>query len=109
MVLALPLFAAGAVWWASRTIQNALVGPLHTFQLASAPTFLTDALAVEKAKEALALDGYDLTRWNPREDRRSTAPDGPLRSTSRETGSTPIAVTSCSSRRKANHPDLALL
>ncbi|AMV28872.1 hypothetical protein VT84_31050 [Gemmata sp. SH-PL17] len=75
-ILVLPLFVVGAAWWVSRTIQSSLLGPVHTFQIANSPPYLTDVLAVEKAKEALALDGYDLSRWAPREDRRSTAPDG---------------------------------
>jgi hypothetical protein len=56
--------------------RNTTVGPMHSFQLDATRPFLSDTLAVEKAKEALALDGYDLAEWRPREDRRGTAPDG---------------------------------
>jgi hypothetical protein len=37
---------------------------------------LSDALAIEKVKEALILDGYDLTNWQPCAARSSVAPDG---------------------------------
>jgi hypothetical protein len=52
------------------------IGQPHRFQLKTAPPFLSEALAVEKAKEAIALEGYDLGYWKLREKRRTTAPDG---------------------------------
>src|SRR5262249_22390735 len=74
-VLAIPLIALAAIQWVGQRIQDSLAGPMHSFQLDATPPSLSDALAVEKAKQALALDGYDLAVWQPREDRRSTAPD----------------------------------
>jgi hypothetical protein len=56
----------------------AFVGQPHSFQLETTPLFLSEALAVEKAKETIALEGYDLGSWAPREDRRTTAPDGSI-------------------------------
>ena len=52
------------------------VGPRHTLHLDAPPPFLSDALAVEKAREVLALEGCDPTAWHPREHRRTSAPDG---------------------------------
>jgi hypothetical protein len=77
-VLSVPAFYAFCWWYCTDYYpkQNTVVGPVHTFQLNAEPPFLSDALAVEKAKESLALDGYDLASWQLREDRRSTAPDG---------------------------------
>ena len=55
-------------------------GREHVFSIASAPTFLTEELAVEKAREYLAKEGYDLEQWRiTTTDRgRSKAPDGTL-------------------------------
>jgi hypothetical protein len=57
-------------------INRSRIGPLHSFRLDTRPPFLTDDLAVAKAREALAVDGYDLADWLPHEDRRTKAPDG---------------------------------
>ena len=58
-----------------RRVKDARHGPLHVFHLGAAPPFLTDALALEKARQTLALDGYDLSAWQPVGDDRSSAPD----------------------------------
>ena len=41
-----------------RSVKDARRGPLHVFHLDAAPPFLTDALALERARQTLALDGY---------------------------------------------------
>jgi hypothetical protein len=75
-LVTLPLVVVAAVWWWEQKLQNAYHGPVHAFRVENPPPFLTDALAVEKASEALALDGFDLSDWGPQEDRRTSAPDG---------------------------------
>ncbi len=71
------LVSAGlAVWWAVQRFPASFLGPVHTFGIDKPPPFLTDRLAVEKASEAMALDGLDPVDWQPREERRTTAPDG---------------------------------
>ena len=53
-------------------------GPAHVFSVDPAPLFLTEELAVAKARETLVLEGYSLSDWqitrayNP----PSWAPDG---------------------------------
>ena len=51
-------------------------GPVHVFMLGGAPRFLTDELALEHTRRALALDGYDLAAWEPLWADQSKAPDG---------------------------------
>ena len=72
----LPLGLLLALRWAEQRWRAGFLGPSQAFTLDASPPFLTDALAVEKARETLALNGYDLTAWKPREDRRTHAPDG---------------------------------
>jgi len=51
-------------------------GPEHRFELDPPPPFLTEEVALEKARETLRLDGLDPSEWVPNEDNRTTAPDG---------------------------------
>jgi hypothetical protein len=51
-------------------------GPTHTFSLPHDIDFLTEEVALKKSRETLALDGFDVSHWEPIEDGRSTAPDG---------------------------------
>jgi hypothetical protein len=57
-------------------IRETRSGPVHEFHLATAPAFLTEALALENARETLRLDGLDVEAWTARPDRRTKAPDG---------------------------------
>jgi hypothetical protein len=77
-VLIVPFFFAFSWWYCLSYYprKNTIIGPVHTFPLDPAQPFLRDTLAVEKAKEAIALDGYDLAQWCPREYRGETGPDG---------------------------------
>jgi hypothetical protein len=59
----------------TRQIERSLSGPRHTFQLSSAPAFLTEELAAKKATEAMRLDGLG-ERWRMEPLRRTKAPDG---------------------------------
>lgn len=52
------------------------IGDLHTFRLSESPKFLTEDLALAKASEAMALDGFDNLTWRPVSESNSTAPDG---------------------------------
>jgi len=52
------------------------IGPNHTFRLAERPTFLTEELALAKAREALDLDGLGAADWTLNEERRTAAPNG---------------------------------
>ena len=62
--------------WFDQRVEDSRSGPLHTYQIRPVPQFLTDDLAVAKARQTLALDGYDVSVWQPSEDDRSKAPDG---------------------------------
>ena len=48
----------------------------HLYTLPEAPAFLSETTAMEKAKETMAAEEYDMKVWFPREDGRSKAPDG---------------------------------
>ena len=54
----------------------ALTRPNHVFELTEQPAFLTDSLAVEKARQTMTIEGFDPTEWQPKADERTTAPDG---------------------------------
>ena len=58
-----------------RSVQSR-VGPQHVFQLSEQPAFLTEELALAKARETLARDGLNASVWQPQRDGRTTAPDG---------------------------------
>jgi hypothetical protein len=77
VLVAVPL-AAGAGWLFLDAFQRALVGPPHEFTVVNPPAFLTEELALAKARETLARDAPRAAEWVPvaREHKRSTAPDG---------------------------------
>src|SRR5688572_233180 len=58
-----------------RSVQSR-IGPQHVYELPEEPKFLTEELAMERARETLALDGLDAAAWQPVPDDRSKAPDG---------------------------------
>jgi len=68
--------ALAAVVWSGCRGQGS--GPAHVFSVDPVPPFLTEELAVAKARETLELEGYRLSDWqitrayNP----PSEAPDG---------------------------------
>ena len=66
----------GLVKGIDRSVKASRSGPVHVYHLRPAPAFLPDALALEKARETLARDGYDAAAWDPSEEDRSGAPDG---------------------------------
>lgn len=52
------------------------IGAKYVFQLSERPAFLTEELALAKARETLMRDGLDASVWQPQRDGRTTAPDG---------------------------------
>jgi hypothetical protein len=73
------LFVLGVIalgLWAKSTIERAMIGPKHEFELADRPAFLTEDLAMLKARETLQRDVPDAALWEARPDDRSAAPDG---------------------------------
>jgi len=54
------------------------VTPQHIYTIEPKPAFLTEELAVEKARETLARDGYELEEWQVTnaDTPRGKAPDG---------------------------------
>lgn len=52
------------------------IGPLHVYELSEQPKFLTEELAIAKAKETLEDDGLDTSAWQPLPCGQTTAPDG---------------------------------
>lgn len=50
--------------------------PTHVFQVVPKPAFLSDALALEKAKETLELDRLNPNDWVVNGDNRTFSPDG---------------------------------
>jgi hypothetical protein len=60
----------------TRHIHETRVGPTHSFALGSTPAHLGDEVALAKAREAMALDGFDPSVWKPVPDDRTAAPDG---------------------------------
>jgi hypothetical protein len=63
-------------WLGLAMFDRALVGPRHEFDLVERPPFLTEQLAIAKAREALALDVPDPDAWVLAPDGRTTAPNG---------------------------------
>jgi hypothetical protein len=64
--------AALSVGYHRRSMQEQ---PTYVFHLENTPPFLTDGVALEKAREAMTQGGFDGTAWQPVEDKRSLAPD----------------------------------
>jgi hypothetical protein len=58
-----------------RSVQSR-IGPQHVYELPEQPKFLTEELAMERARATLARDGLDPAVWQPVPDDRSKAPDG---------------------------------
>lgn len=73
VAIILLLWGHGLVLWLER---KASLSPERVFYLKEKPPFLTEALALEKARESLALDGLDVSLFEPEKDDRSKAPDG---------------------------------
>lgn len=69
--------AAVFAYLAHRTIQSR-IGPERSFEIKDSPMFLTETLALEKARQTLELDGLSSSIWQPRPDGRTKSPDGRL-------------------------------
>jgi hypothetical protein len=73
------LVVAGATWLVGLAAQRVLalrMGTVHTYTLPSPPRFLTDQLALQKAQQSLASEGYNTEYWKAVEDSKSSDPDG---------------------------------
>jgi len=63
--------------WMTRAAAERRAGPVRTFKVAATRPFLVEADAVAKAREAMALEGFQASRWQPRPVlERSKSPDG---------------------------------
>ena len=91
--------------WIDRRVKASRSGPTHVFRLDPAPPFLPDGLALEKARETLARDGYELAEWEPWEDGRSTAPDGARDVYLSRNLSNPNSATILFHDRSGKHPN----
>jgi predicted ribosomally synthesized peptide with SipW-like signal peptide len=67
--------AVSFAYFSDRAVK-ARIGPVHRFELSESPPYLTEGLALEKARETLRLDGLDNAHWMPHPDGRTKAPDG---------------------------------
>jgi hypothetical protein len=74
--IGMPVALLGGVLGIGHWVKHSRSGPVHAYQLQPIPRFLTDDVAVEKARHALALDGFDAFVWQPSKDDRTKAPDG---------------------------------
>jgi hypothetical protein len=69
------LAVASVPYLIHRSIQSR-IGPQHVYELPEPPRFLTEELAMERARETLTRDGLDVAAWQPVPGDRSKAPDG---------------------------------
>jgi len=75
LVVGLLLLAIAAVPYLIHRSVQSRIGPQHVYDLSEQPQFLTEELAMERARDTLTRDGLDAT-WQPVPDDRSKAPDG---------------------------------
>jgi len=75
-LIALPVVAWIILRWQNGLPWTSYYFPIRLFPLESQTNFLTDKLAIEKARETLILEGFDISSWRPNEDRRTIGPDG---------------------------------
>jgi len=52
------------------------IGHQRVFELSESPSFLTEKMALAKARDTLTRDGIDLVIWQPQRDGRTSAPAG---------------------------------
>jgi hypothetical protein len=72
----LALCGWAAVYYAVQRAGDTRIGPAHIYELSEAPSFLTEELALTKAREVLNKAGIDLKVWHAQRDGRTSAPDG---------------------------------
>jgi hypothetical protein len=71
------LAVAAAPYLVHHSVQSR-IGPQHIFELSESPSFLTEEMALTKARDTLTRDGIDLAIWQLQRDGRTSAPDGRL-------------------------------
>lgn len=77
-LLFLLLLGVALVWIVGILSIRPRSGPEHSFPLETTPSFLSEELAVEKARATLAVEGYDVDQWKLTHGDQpgSQAPDG---------------------------------
>jgi hypothetical protein len=55
---------------------GARVGPMHIYELSEQPKFLTEDLAIAKARDTLKADGLNPAAWQPFPYGQTKSPDG---------------------------------
>jgi hypothetical protein len=78
--LAVLLIAAACalVGVVARRILSTRMGAVHTYTLPAPPPFLSDALALTKARQAMESEGYSLKLWQPLERRQTKNTQGEI-------------------------------
>jgi hypothetical protein len=66
----------GMIAYALHRMFRSYAGPIHIYAVSNAPPFLTESLALDRAQEALRLDGLDPAIWKAVADGRTKASDG---------------------------------
>jgi len=74
----LVLLGVAAVPYIVHRAVQSRIGPQHVFELSESPSFLTEEMALAKARDTLTREGTDLAIWQPQRDGRTSAPDGRL-------------------------------
>jgi hypothetical protein len=69
------LGVAALPYLAHRHVQSR-ISPEHVFELLESPTFLTEEMALVKARDTLAREGINPAIWQLQPDGRTSAPDG---------------------------------
>lgn len=76
LAVGLVLLAIAAVPYLIHRSLQSRISPQHVYELSEQPKFLTEELAMARARETLTRDGLDVAAWQPVPDERSKAPDG---------------------------------
>lgn len=74
--VAVLLLGSAAVAYRTHHVSRSLTGPQHVYEISNQPSFLTEELAMNEARETLKLDGLDNKVWQPVPDGRTASPDG---------------------------------
>ena len=70
-LIGLFLLAIAAVPYSIHRSVQSRIGPQHVYELSERPKFLTEELAIQRARETLVRDGLGAAAWHPVPDRSS--------------------------------------
>lgn len=70
------LFLIIILYYSDVYIRRMRASPIHVFSLKGNGSFLKEDVALERSKETLVLEGYNLADWKVHPDGRTIAPDG---------------------------------